>query len=154
MTLTMCLRASTTTICLRGYVIFVVVVIMLSVVSIMVVVIDSESLSLLFIVVVVRRRYQRHCHFVIVIHGCDLCVYHSAATSNIYSQCSFRGPTKHLALDVTSTVVVVACRVVVSSVLTSTLTLHISVASSSGICITTFDVVSVSSSLSSLSRPS
>ena len=73
--------------------------------------------------------------------------------SNIYLiHCSFRGPNKIVALDLTS-VVVVACRVVVSSVLTSTLTHSISLVAFTSIH--SLDVVSVSSSSSSSSsRPS
>ena len=100
------------------------------------VVFDHESLSLLslsssadvIILVVVTLKvssgYQRLRHFVVVIDiqraCCELCVYHSAATS--FKLVPSEVLTKHHALDVTSVVVVVACRVVVSSVLTSTLT--------------------------------
>ena len=49
-------------------------------------------------------------------------IYVSTTPQQHLIHCSFRGPNKIVALDLTS-VVVVACRVVVSSVLTSTLTL-------------------------------
>jgi hypothetical protein len=120
----------------------------------------------IIIIVVVRRRYHccRHSESVVIVpetlsfchchsqeSGCDLCVL--TLRSNIFlMHCSFRGPNKIVALDLTS-VVVVARRVVVSSVLTSTLTPFISSGLHTFISFL-FDVVSVSSSSSSSSRPS